>query len=337
MKNLLLSFLTAIISSLVSLVLIEILIRVMTATPAATWSDRPAFYFRDPANPSMQNYSYEPVKPANKFRIAVIGDSFSFAPYMQFTDTFSAKLEGMLKLNKTERKAEVINYGVPAYSTSHEIGTTKRALSEGADLVLLQITLNDPEIKAHRPSGITENMNDPFAVYTSPKGILGKWKTYNFVMQKLHNNRAHAAYKQYFVDLYENPKTYAAFEGSMTELIETVKKENKPIVAVVFPLFGIAMDDSYPFYPIHEKVDTLLTKLGVTHMDISSIYKGIPLERLQVVPGGDRHPNEIAHRMAAEKIYLWLEELKLIPEEFLIQEKFATRLGVNPQRKQTKK
>jgi hypothetical protein len=62
------------------------------------------------------------------------------------------------------------------------------------------------------------------------------------------------------------------------------------------------------------------------------MYKGIPLERLQVIPGVDRHPNEIAHRMAAEKIYLWMEDQKLLPEIAIISEKFATRLGIDQQR-----
>lgn len=328
MKNFLLSALTSIVSAVFCLALVEVTLRLIPSS-SATWSDRPVFYFKN--MPTMQSHKYEIPKPAELFRIAVIGDSFTFAPFMQYTDTFAAKLEQMLNLNSG--KAEVINYGVPAYSTSHEIGTTKRALSEGADFVLLQITLNDAELKAHRPTGIRENMDDPYAPYAPPKNILGKLKTYNFVMQKLHNNKTHEAYKKYFIDLYENPKTYSAFEASMTELVNTVKSSNKPIVAVVFPLFGLAMDDKYPFYGIHEKVDALLTKLNVAHLDLSEIYKGIPLERMQVIPGGDRHPNEIAHRMAAEKIYLWLEENKLLPDNLLITEKFATRLGINPQRK----
>jgi hypothetical protein len=93
------------------------------------------------------------------------------------------------------------------------------------------------------------------------------------------------------------------------------------------------MTESYPFFPIHKKVDQLLTDVRVRHLDISSIYNGIPLERLQVIPGVDRHPNEIAHRMAAERIYLWLEELHLIPDEFRLTERYATRLGIEKQRK----
>jgi hypothetical protein len=76
-----------------------------------------------------------------------------------------------------------------------------------------------------------------------------------------------------------------------------------------------------------------MTSLGVPVIDLSPLYIGIPLERLQVIPGVDRHPNEIAHRMAAERIYLWLEELKLLPQQALIVDKFATRLGVDEQRR----
>jgi hypothetical protein len=229
----------------------------------------------------------------------------------------------------------VINYGVPAYSTSHEVEVAAKAVREDADLVILQITLNDPEIKHHTPSGITENMQDRFGALEL-KGFSGwlarHWRTVGFVLTRLHNTKTHNDYVNYFNDLFNNPRTWNPFSDSMKKLVNTVRSENKPIVAVVFPLFGIPMDDRYPFYAIHSKVAELMRSLGVPLLDLSDIYKGIPLERLQVIPGVDRHPNEIAHRMAAEKIYLWLEQQHLLPEEFLIRDKFATRLGTKNQR-----
>jgi hypothetical protein len=299
------------------------------------WSDRPTFYFRSPAVPSMQDYPHVVPKPDSIFRIGVIGDSFTFAPYMQFTDTFPKKLEQMLNLNETPRRAEVVNYGVPAYSTSHEVAVAKTAVQEGNDAIILQITLNDPEVKHHTPTGISENMQDRFgALKLEGKSgwLVRHWRSYGFVATRLHNTKTHSAYVDYFNDLFENPRTWKPFSESMRRLVETVRRQNKPIVAVVFPLFGIPMDDNYPFYPIHAKVEELMKSLNVPVLDLSPIYKGIPLDRLQVIPGVDRHPNEIAHRMAAERIYLWLEEQKIVPEEFLIREKFATRLGTRGQR-----
>jgi hypothetical protein len=332
------TIIASLFGTIVALGALEVVIRIATPSKqsqAPSWSDRPSFYFRAPAAPSMQDYPYNPRKEAGAFRVAVVGDSFTFAPYMQFTDTFPNKLEQMLRVSGAARTVEVINYGVPAYSTSHEVDVVKNAITEGADLIILQITLNDPEVKHHKPSGITENMQDKFGAMqlTGFVGWLAKhWKTLSFVLTRLHNTKTHRAYIDYFNDLYENPRSWKPFVASMTELVQTAKTAKVPIVSVVFPLFGLPMDDRYPFYPLHKKVDDLMTSLGVPLLDVSAIYKGIPLDHLQVIPGVDRHPNEIAHRMAAESIYLWLEDRKLVPEDLIIKEKFATRLGVTGQR-----
>ncbi len=337
LKSSLITLGTSIFGIVMALGMVELGVRVLapSAPKGPKWSDRPAFYFRAPGAPTMQNFPYDAQKPTGTFRVAVVGDSFTFAPFMQFTDTFSYKLQQMLKVSGSTRNVEVINYGVPAYSTSHEIGTTKRAIAEGADLIILQITLNDPEIKAHRPSGLTENMTDrfgPLKLKGTTKTLARHWKTLGFVLTRLHNSRTHQAYTDYFTGLFMAEKTWKPFTESMGRLVGLAKESKTPIVAVVFPLFGMPMDEKYPFYPIHTKVTDLMTSLEVPNVDISNIYEGIPLEHLQVIPGVDRHPNEIAHRMAAEQIYLWLEGERMIPEEFVIKEKFATRLGVNRQR-----
>ena len=325
----------SIIATTVALLIVEIFIRVYVSRPQQSWSDRPRFYFNSPKNISMQDYGYEVPKPQNRYRIAAIGDSFTFAPYMQFTDTYVKKLEQMLNLQDGGRTTEVINYGVPAYSTSHEIPVTKKAIREGADLILLQITLNDPEIKHHTPSGLKEHMPDRFGAL-SLSGKLGsiakRWKTLGFILTRFHNTETHRAYADYFLYLFNNPRTWTPFKRSMSNLVETARKANIPVRAVVFPLFGLPMDETYPFFSIHEKVAELMGELNVPSLDLSPIYKDIPLARLQVIPGVDRHPNEIAHRMAAEEIYLWLEDMHILPPESLIQGKFATRLGIDAQR-----
>jgi hypothetical protein len=336
-KSFLISLGTTVFGLVFALGFVELGVRVLapSAPKGPKWSDRPEFYFRAPGAPTMQNYPYNPQKPAGTFRVAVVGDSFTFAPFMQFTDTFSYKLQQMLKVSGSPRNVEVINYGVPAYSTSHEIDTTKQAITEGADLILLQITLNDPEIKAHRPSGLTENMTDrfgPLKLKGMTKTLARHWKTLGFVLTRLHNSQTHQAYIDYFTGLFMEEKTWKPFTDAMGQLVGLARESKTPIVAVVFPLFGMPMDEKYPFYPIHTKVKDLMTSLQVPNLDVSDIYQGIPLEHLQVIPGVDRHPNEIAHRMAAEHIYLWLEGQKMIPDEFVIKEKFATRLGINKQR-----
>lgn len=81
----------------------------------------------------------------------MVGDSFSFAPQMQYDDSFSKRLERLLNANATDSpkspRAEVINLGVPGHSTVHEVRTVEEALKLSPDLVLLQITLNDAELR----------------------------------------------------------------------------------------------------------------------------------------------------------------------------------------------
>ena len=128
----------------------ELVYRLLPAQTAPR-NDRPAFYYSSEDAPDLRDRAYSAAKPAGTFRIAVVGDSFSFAPYMQFDDTFAKRLERMLNLNKTSSKVEVINYGLPRLSTSNEVKYVEQAVGEGADLVILQITLNDAELKPYAP------------------------------------------------------------------------------------------------------------------------------------------------------------------------------------------
>jgi hypothetical protein len=319
---------------LLSLMLVEVGFRVFSKLSPGPkpWSDRPKYYFKAEASETIQDFPHSKEKAAGTFRIAVVGDSYTFAPFMQFTDAFPKKLEQMLNLNQSELRAEVVNYGVPAYSSAHELPVVKRALEEGADLVILQITLNDPELKGANVTGIDLSRPDRWGSY-QPTGfmadVLRHWKSLHFVLSRLHNSQTHRRYIDYFKGLFSHPKGWKMFRGSIDQMAAACRTSEKPIVAFVFPLFGLAMDDRYPLWEIHQKVDTALTEIGIPHQDLSEIYRGIPLERLQVLPGVDRHPNEIAHRMAAEAMYDWLVAQNLIPPELRIKQRFKSRTSIN--------
>ncbi len=304
--------------------------------PATQWTDRPAFYFQAEESPTLKDYAYAEQKPPHTFRVAVVGDSYTFAPYMQFTDAFPKVLERMLNLNAVETRAEVINFGVPGYSTNHEIEEVDRAIAMQSDLVVLQITLNDPELKPYRPTGIREFGS--FGAY-EPRGFIGRlgkhWKSLGFAIERLHNNKTADEYQKYFLKLFEERRSREAFEGAVTEIARKCKAANVPLVAVVFPLFGLPLDDSYPFHPIHHRVDAFLKKGDVASLDLFELFKGIPLDRLQVIPGGDRHPNEIAHRMAAERIYTYLAHNDRVPSELKIKKRFEGRTQIIKERPYT--
>jgi lysophospholipase L1-like esterase len=336
-KKSFLLFILPLIGILIPLVVVEGVVRIgelVSRNAQKSWSDRPQIYFQAQESATLQDYHYAPLKKGDQegvFRIAVIGDSFSFAPFMQFTDAFPKVLERMLNLNDSALKVEVVNYGVPAYSTSHEVAVARKAVKEGADLLILQFTLNDPEIKPIRPSGITQfGTWGPYQPNGWLKTLFHYWHTGFIVAQRLHNAQTKSAYVEYFLDLFNNSKSYSLFKDSVVRISNIAKRRSVPLVGVVFPLFGTPLDDTYPFMSCHEKIASLLKNLNLPLLDLLNIYKGIPLERLQVIPGEDRHPNEIGHRLAAEAIYKYLAESALIPEEIKIKKWSTQRHNIYP-------
>jgi lysophospholipase L1-like esterase len=321
---------------IVAFLLVEIIFRASTLlstkfspSPSVQQSDRPAYYVQHEDSQTLQDYPYAEKKPENTFRISVVGDSYSFAPYMQFTDAFPKVLERMLSLNKTQLKAEVINHGVPAYSTSHEIEVVEKAIALRSDLILLQITLNDAEIKPYRPIGITFfDTWGSLKVTGWKKGVLDHWKSLAFVITRIHNEKTRKDYIKYFNDLFEKEKTWTHFARSVDTIINTVNKHQKKLVAVIFPLFGVPLDNRYPFLQTHQKIQNYLNSKNVDTLDLLNRFKGLPIDRMQVIPGVDRHPNEIAHRIAAEAIYDWLEQKEYIPNELRIRKKFKKRTQI---------
>ena len=75
---------------------------------------------------------------------------------------------------------------------------------------------------------------------------------------------------------------------------------DKRFLVVVFPMF-IDTDGDYPLRRCHEVVVQALKSRGVEVLDLLPIYGKTPPKELWVHPL-DRHPNDLAHRMAAEAI-----------------------------------
>ncbi len=313
----------------------EVVLRVIPPPSKAQWQDRPNFYYLPEDAENLQGNIHSKQKDPGAFRIAVIGDSFTFAPFMQFDDGFPARLERMLNLRRPGdggqgKRVEVMNYGVPGFSTSHEVPLAKRALDEGADLILLQITLNDPELKPYQPHGITIRKNDQGAIVVDTSGGSASWlrnhsRLYAFLFGRVNVYKQGKSYEEYFRDLFSDKSAMTKFDGALQEIKKSADEKNVPMLAVVFPLFGSKLDDAYPFKVIHKSIAETLDKLAVKHLDLEAFYQGIPADRLQVMPGEDYHPNEIGHRIAAEAIYCWMKKEKLIPPEFASSPLLKTR------------
>lgn len=86
-------------------------------------------------------------KPANIFRIAVVGDSTSFGWKVPREKSFPKILEKILNDKKKNEAFEVINFSVPGYNTSQELAVIKeKVVKFNPDMVILVYCGNDTHI-----------------------------------------------------------------------------------------------------------------------------------------------------------------------------------------------
>ena len=112
-------------------------------------------------------------KPANAFRIAVLGDSFAEARQVPIEDTFCAILEKKLQgcPGVAGKQVEVINFGVAGYGTAQELITLRRqAWDYSPDLILLVVTPGN-DIRDNSRA-LSQDGARPFFIYRGDQLVL---------------------------------------------------------------------------------------------------------------------------------------------------------------------
>jgi lysophospholipase L1-like esterase len=93
-------------------------------------------------------------KPANTFRVMVIGDSFTFGTGLREDQRFSNQLEKMLKekFPNSPLNIEVLNFGSPGLLTSQERDVLKKYKDiVSPDLIIIGFCYNDTGPQAYSP------------------------------------------------------------------------------------------------------------------------------------------------------------------------------------------
>ena len=269
-----------------------------------------------------------PLAESETYRIAVVGDSFTFGPKMQFDDTFSARLQRMLNLSDPQPPVEVVNMGTSGFSTFHEVDEVRRAIEQKANLVVLEVTLNDPQREPMARTPKEFALEDWEEAYGPVGRLLGRSALCNLVRQRIHNTLSIRKYIDYHQQLWADDDTWILFRDSVKQIQASASAAGVKLGIVLFPLLDFPLDQKYPFANIHQKVAELARQLNVPFLDLFKAFQGLDPQRLQLLPGRDSHPNEIGHRIAAEALYRWLEHDRLVPENSFISYRCKIREGM---------
>ncbi len=227
--------------------------------------------------------------PPGTFRILALGDSYTMGVGVHEQDTFAAQLENRLNSAAGVRgqpiRYEVINAGVGGYSTREErLSYELFSSAYMPRVVLLTMVYNDDLSFADEVRlGYLETSAEP--------PVSGLWARLNKLRQP------------------ERQYDYPSCLRELLLLNESCRQRGAKLAVVIFR-------QSSPWEPwlrLVEVVTEGVRGTGIPVLDLGPtlLRDGRPEEL--IVHGTDAHPNEVAHRLAAEEIERFLRAQGLLP------------------------
>ena len=270
-----------------------------------------------PRYPDFRDRPWPGPKAAGMFRILTLGDSFVWGAGVYPADTYSRRLERRLEGLVSDHEFEVVSWSRSGWSTKQAWDSIRGRLRElNPDLVLLGFTLNDPEPSDRLVrQSLTEELlrREPDDGWS--RTLYERSRLFGLLWERLENRRQRRAYDSYYHRLYEGPY-WDECRQAIAELREATAALGVPLVMVVMPVFDSQFDRRYHYRALHRKIAEVAKELELPVVDLLATYRRVDARRLAVEPFTDPHPNELAHRIAADELTDYLLQEGLVPASY---------------------
>jgi GDSL-like Lipase/Acylhydrolase family len=245
-------------------------------------------------------------KPPGVRRVLSLGDSFAWGASVEFEDAYPQRLERGL-LRRRHETWEVVNLALPGMNTVDQAAQLAgQGLEYSPDVVLVGYVLNDSEDSQAAEARRAVDWSQP----KEAAGLLDRSALVRLVRGRLwataENRRRVTGYKSMYE---ESAPGWVAARKALKTMGSLCRERGIPLVVAIFPLFGNALDDDYPFIRVHQQVAEAAGEAGAKVVDLLPAYRGLRYDLLVVDGVDDEHPNEIAHRIAAGVILHALDDV----------------------------
>ena len=232
-----------------------------------------------------RDYEYSNEKPANTYRICVVGDSITFGWWERLEETYPKVLEELLNAHVSgEMTVEVWNMGIGGYNAEQEMELVRtRAMNYDPDLIIIGYCTNDHQIGAD--GGLWRH-------FTRSGSHAWDWISLRWMQAR---------------ELFVREKMLAR---SYRRISEIASAADIPVMAVFF----------YPQNPAPQSLRevasdiALAERLGLIIVDLRSYFEEAGWENTM---SDSAHPNKHGHRIAARAIYDTILEHDLMSEDVL--------------------
>ncbi len=246
------------------------------------------------------------IKEEQTLRILGLGDSYLWGQGVHQGDRVLDLLESSLAAHDPSRTVETINTARPGVNTFWQASMLQsRGLAYDPDLVILFFVLNDVEQDTRGPVAMVEFQTDYRNLYQQPDWFTAHSQLWGWARQR---TIATARARDYITDcvasFHEHSWKWDLTRGALDEIQASLEARGIPLLMVVFPFF-VELDGDYPFESIHEVVQEHAEQRGIPVLDLREAYSRFHGPELWVHET-DQHPNEIAHRIAADAVHAYL-------------------------------
>lgn len=262
------------------------------------WAER---YWRVNAWQCRDDLQYAFQVQPGKRRVTFLGDSFTTGHGIKHPeDRFGNRIR------RAHPEWEIHLLARNGFDTGNEIAGLKEVLARGYQLqdVVLVYCLNDV-------ADMQPEYSQMLAQVAADVARVG-WLRRNSYLADFLYCRYRALRDPHLKDYY--PFVRDAYRGPLWEqqkqrlkiLRDLVRSQGGRLSVVTFP-FLHALGPAYPWQFVHDELGQLWRDLNVPHLDLLPVFANLPPTRL-TVNRFDAHPNELAHRLAAEEIDRFLSD-----------------------------
>lgn len=246
---------------------------------------------------------FEEDKHPGVFRVAVLGDSFTYGNGVAEADRFSNRIGAALG----SRGVEVLNFGFPGNNwPEHVKALERRVLRLRPDYVLLQWGINDVELDrdvALRPAipaligdpRLHETLHRDSALYTL---LNAQWVRMQLTRQMGDT------YPDYIRRLYGDAASEGARDAErlLRRFVALCRERGIGVGLVMFPDAAVSLGEDYPYRFLHERTQAACTALTVPCLDLWPDFARVPDRMSLWASPLDAHPSALANRIAADRI-----------------------------------
>ena len=248
-------------------------------------------------------------KPEGVRRVVCIGDSFTWGVSVLFDDAWPQRVERALSRERGERW-ESVNLAEPGLNAVQEASRLdSEGFAYGPDVVVVAYVLNDSEdetaAEARRAADWVEEQRRAESPSLLDRSALARLVRTR-VFATLENRRRVEGFRSMYAADFPG---WIAAQGALRAMGGLCRERGVPLVVAIFPLFGNPLDDRYPFADLHAKITQAAAVGGAKVVDLLPEYRGLDWRLLVVNGAADEHPNEIAHRIAAQAIFRAAKEV----------------------------